>query len=699
MTIPFLTLFRKASGRFLQASPKPSTHRLQGVRVEKPTGQKLSKTVLPNSTRSSAATDPFKAASLAPSINIASGPIPAASSRRGLPPAVALAMQPKVERAISLELSDILEQMPSGYVKSSQAFDSSRRILLKASEIEKGMADGKPTVSLATIYEQAPEIFLQSLPRGETTHVPLPYGKVLEQFNKVQVRSDQVSEQAVPQVETPILQVTIEDKERFGTTMEPPQTSAFPPVKVEPATAKTLSSAEPEPAVSETVARATPTQRGIPLSTPVVPTPKSPRPENPATAGPTRIPFRLPPNGMGASASERVPASSGPSIPTGVAKGPTSARIPFKISAPCDDLRPKLTLVPGVEAPEESTAKPAQSSTANKDKPKIGLSLQAIMQNMPAFQLNGNPETIPTEVRVEFPLSLIEPQLATGRVAIEPKTFQTAMPGNFREIFIVDSSETPVLLPLQEVLKNLPSAALKMRDDQEEIETGAAFETPFLIKAKEDEQRFRVSSAPVSKPSEKPAIETASEETRPDATAPEKIEEVKAKTTEAPNAALEKAASISKEEAEAAKEQTEAELQPSPPLDIKGRKEKNEAKEVLARVNALPGVAGCCLTFADGLGLAGNLPPEAAADGLCAMAPSLLQRIERHMLDTKLGSLTAVTLHCTKSPLTFFMQGNICLTVLQAGGKLASETQDELVNMTKELSRTYSQPETAHVDH
>ena len=142
------------------------------------------------------------------------------------------------------------------------------------------------------------------------------------------------------------------------------------------------------------------------------------------------------------------------------------------------------------------------------------------MQNMPAFQLNGNPETIPTDVRVEFPLSLIEAQLATGRVAIEAKTFQAAMPGNFREIFIVDSSETPVLLPLQEVLKNLPSAALKMRDDQEEIEIGASFETPFLVKAKEDEQRFRVSSAPVSRPSEKPATETAREETRPDATAP-----------------------------------------------------------------------------------------------------------------------------------------------------------------------------------
>jgi len=643
-----------------------------------------------------------------------------------LPPAVALSLQPKVERAISLELSDILEQVPSGYVKPRETFDSSRRILLKASEIEKGMADGKPTVSLATIYEQVPEIFLHSLSSGETAHVPLPYGKVLEQFNKVQVRSDQVCEQAVPQVETPILQVTIEDKDRFGTTMEPPQTSAFPPVKVEPATAKTISNAEPEPAVSETVARAMPTQRGIPLSTPAAATPESPHPENSPTAGPTRIPFRLPPNGMGASASERVPASSGPPIPTDVPKKSTSARIPFKISPPSDDLRPKLTLVPGVEAAEKSPSAPARPGSPKADRVKIKLALQAIMQNLPAFQLNGSPETIPAEACVEFPLSLVEPQLATGRVAIEAKTFQAALPEAYRETFIVDSSETPVLLPLQEVLKNLPSTALKMREDQEETEAGAAFETPFSIKAKEDEKRFSASSAPISKTAQvataPPTIETTPEETRADTPAIEKTEVADVKTTaplprsieakigtgasETPaenerheKEAPEQPASIPKRESEVPKEEEETLAQPELPLDIKGRKEKNEAKEVLARANALPGVTGCCLTFADGLGLAGTLPAEAAADGLCAMAPSLLQRIERYVLDTKLGSVTAVTLHCAKSPVTFFMQGNICLTVLHGNGNLAYETQNELAKMTKELSRTYSQPEMTNVDH
>jgi predicted regulator of Ras-like GTPase activity (Roadblock/LC7/MglB family) len=716
MKIPFLGLFRKATGRLPKASPKQGTHGSSGARrVEKPSEQKLSKTVLPNTTRSSTATDPFKTASSAPSIKMASASGPAISLKRDLPPAVRLAMQPRIERSISLELSDVLEQMPAGYVKSSGAIDGSRHILLKASEIEKGMAEGKPTVSLATIYEQVPEIFLHTVPSADTTHVSLPYGKVLEQFNKAQVRADQVSDHAVPQVETPILQVTMEDKERFGTAMVPPQTSVLPPVKVEPATAKTISTAEPEAAVREKVAPVHPTPRAIPLSTPVIKTPEPAASPQAEPAAPTRIPFYVPPNGMGASASERVPASSGPPIPTGAPKKPTSARIPFRVSPPCDDLRPKLTLVPGLEAAGESPPSeesPAPPSGSKPEKIKVSLALQVVMQNLPAFQLKGTPQVIPSDVRVEFPLALVEPQLATGRVAVEAKAFRATLPEPYREFFVVDSSETPVLLPLQEVLKNLPTTALKLRDDQEEIDVTASFETPFSIKAKEDEQRFNVSAGPVAKPVETPdekiVPEAANEEKRVEEAAPAKIEMPDAKATGAlakwmeagvAHSTKETASADTPENSEASKEPSPAEPEPAPTLDIKGRKEKNEAKEVVARANTLPGVTGCSLTFADGLGLAGNLPAEAAADGLSAMAPSLLQRIEKHMLDTKLGSLTAMTLHCTKSAVTFFMQGNICLTVLHTDGNLPSETENELAKMTKELSRTYSQPETANVDH
>src|SRR5207244_900643 len=78
----------------------------------------------------------------------------------------------------------------------------------------------------------------------------------------------------------------------------------------------------------------------------------------------------------------------------------------------------------------------------------------------------------------------------------------------------------PVLLPLQEVLKNLPTAALKIRDDQEETRAEGSFETPFSIKAKEDAKRFAGTGTPVAKTTgdqdKKTAAETAPKQTPPE---------------------------------------------------------------------------------------------------------------------------------------------------------------------------------------
>ena len=644
MNISFLDLLKKAKERFLSATTQVPTAPTRIVPVEKPSGERLSKTVLPNTTRSLSPVDPFQAAASA-----SGGRSPAiafhrtGAGRRDLPPVVALAISPKVERAISLPLSDVLAQVPEGYVKSPEMFDASRAVLLKASELEKGMAKGQPTVSLASVYEQVPEIFLRSVPAEDATQLPLPFDKVMAQFAGARVRADQERDQSVPQVETPFLQVTIEDTAKFGTTMEPLQASAHPPVKVETASARSLAAAEPETAVRETShphARST-----IPLSELGIETPPPQKPQTTGAGGPARIPFNLPPNGTGASASERVPASSGPPVPTRSSKKaipPPPA--PFKVKPPSDDLRPKLTLVPGIEpTAEPEFTPPPRASRETKDERKVALALDVVLQNIPAFQLSGSSIDVPSDVRIEFPLSLVQPQLATGRIAIPPRTFQAALPLQYRELFVIDAADTPVLLPLQEVLKNLPTAALQMREDQVEAEAGEAFETPFSIKAKEDAERFKASAAPISKPEGTPASSTV----------PEKID----------------------------------------------TEQKIDAKEMVVRVSALPGVAACSITFADGLILAGNLPADIAAEGLCAMAPSLLQRIEKHMLDTGLGSLTGLTLHCAKSALTFYMHGNICLGALHAGGDFPPETQNKLAEMAKTLSRTYAQTETAHVDH
>jgi hypothetical protein len=65
MTIPFLDLFKKLSSRFnrvaaetqVSAQPPPSA-----IRQKKPETERLSKTVMPNATRSFSTSDPFRAA-------------------------------------------------------------------------------------------------------------------------------------------------------------------------------------------------------------------------------------------------------------------------------------------------------------------------------------------------------------------------------------------------------------------------------------------------------------------------------------------------------------------------------------------------------------------------------------------------------------------------------------------------------------
>ncbi|PYL05618.1 MAG: hypothetical protein DME34_10995 [Verrucomicrobia bacterium] len=656
MQVPFLDLYLKLRDKAralcgweveVEAPPPTST-----IAVVKPESERLSKTVLPNMTRRVAADTLSGAASAKPSpqISMTEGSRPRASVRATpswspkSAAAIAFGAEVKADRSISIRLREIVDKLPVASTKSPETFDCDRNILLRASEIEKGMAEGKPTVSLASIYQQAPEIFVQRPPADDRTEVALPFQTVLAQFMTLQVRPDQVCDDVVPQVETPILQVTLEDTERFGTTIEPLQTSPLPPVRVEPATAKSIAAAQPEASVSETVKPQAPRTAISLLDPPFAK--KESRPANVPPSPPPRpkIPIDLPPNGTGVPASEIVPALSGPPVPM-VPPPPMPVlppRIPFRVTAPSEDIRPRFIRIPGSEPRGDAavTSKPG----AGKEELKIALSLPMVLHELPAFQLNGSPATVPEDARIELPLSLIEPQLASGRVVVSPTVLQKAIPEDYRNLLKVDPVETPVTLPLQEILKNLPGGLLRMRADQEDIEVREKIETPFSIKADEDAKRFQA------------AADTAA------------------------------ASSAQTEEAAPASEKSESEAT-----------EKFDARVALARIDALPGVAACAIMFADGLALAGKLPAELLADGLCAMLSSVLQKIDTHLSETKFGALQALTLHTANAPLTFVRRDNICLALLQAESDLPAASRDQLVSIVEQLSHTYSDQQ--HVDH
>lgn len=660
MTIPFLQYFKKKSGRESSAfatalAPVPAL-------VEKPESERMSKTVTPNATRTVGLQEAV--GTLAPpTARTARHAISFGGQNTGgrsfdLPPAVALALEPRVERTISLELQDVVSQMPAGMVRPLENANATRHVLLKASEVERGMASGKPSVSVWTIFQQVPEIFLRKIPSDDATEVVLPFQKVMAQFSKLQVRADQSREQAVPHLETPFLKVTLEDDARFGTVTQIPQPQAgeLPPGRMEPATAATLAAAEPEATASE---------RFVVTALPPMhfPEPAQPNgnesgagnsarlvPSAPKPAG--SVPFRLSPKGADAPASERVPASSGPSVPT---SAPT--RIPFKITAPSEEVRPKEPwLTKENFAGDQTSPKAAGAPAALADEVKIALPLKPILQGLLPEQLTGELTTMPDDVAVEIPFCLIEPQLASGRVSLPPAEFAHHLPEKYRDLFGAAVVDAPVVLPLKDVLKNLPGASLRVRTDQVEQEVGENIETPFSARAEEDSKRFQTPLAPIPKvaaPARTPARQAAP------------LPTAKAATAAVPKPAA---------------------------APVKRTGETLDAKVAVARVADIKGVRGCAIMFGDGLALAGNLPAKYAADGLCAMAPAFFRKIENHLTETTLGLLETMTLTCENDSLTFLVHDNLCLVAVHDKPGLPSEIRDRLARVLLELSRKYSHP-------
>ena len=714
MAFSLLNIFKRKAKDESADEPAPAPR----PAAAKSSGERMSKTVVPNSTRT-VAPQPEPAfasngSSMTATIPAAVMPGPAAprtvafgpsepAKQAGLPPAVAVQLEPTVERAVSLELADIVGQMPPGWVRPLEGQEPSRRVLLRAGELERGMASGKPSVAISSVYDQVPEIFTRQVSASETARVMLPFGKVLDEFTALHVRSDQRPEASVPQVETPFLKVTAEDSERFGIAPTP---IAPPTVRVEAATAETLAAAEPEAAYREKVVPG-PTPAASPMRIPVPgngsanreATPKNTPVAAPAaTPAPARIPFKLTPNGTGVPATERVPASRGPSVPTSLPQAGAPARIPFKISAPSEQARPKggepwitkesLAADPTPAVPVSAPA-PVFAQPADAGAVKISLALAPIFRNLPPFQLLGDPDEAATGARVEFPFSLIEPQLATGRVTLTPEQFAAGLPEEYRGMFNPGDSAATVSLPLQEVLRNLPAASLRIRDDQEEQEKGAGFATPFSAKAEEDAKRFKVANAPIAKPVVVPAPAPAPAPVAMPAApapvaAPIELPRVLPPPEPAPKAAP---APLRIASAPAATKGDRTELQIALDTD-----DELDPKSVVAHIGKMPGVKGCAIIFEDGLSLAGNLPPEFNADGLSAMAPAMMQKIENHMGDSKLGALRAMTLSCANAAVTFLTHHNLCLAALHAKEELAADVRERLAVAVQELSKTYSQP-------
>src|SRR5204863_4965676 len=130
--------------------------------------------------------------------------------------------------------------------------------------------------------------------------------------------------------------------------------------------------AEPDATVQET---AKSTSSGHPVVSLYSPALK-PKSEPPAPSqGSLKTPSDISPNGTGASASERVPASSGPPVPTPLPFTPELAKIAFP--SPAEKAKAPETK----KSPEPTIAKPEQKPAPLplKEETLIKLPLKAVL--------------------------------------------------------------------------------------------------------------------------------------------------------------------------------------------------------------------------------------------------------------------------------------------------------------------------------
>jgi predicted regulator of Ras-like GTPase activity (Roadblock/LC7/MglB family) len=744
MTIPFLDLVRKAKEKF-EAKRRPTGLGPLPSVEDKPESDKLAKRVMPYAVRTMTPepSGPALAASAIATRRI-SVARPSAGELPDLGPRVGVSVEPGGQRTLSLALSDVIAEMPNGYLKPHESFDTSRRITLKAAEVEKGLAAGRPSISIAAIYQQAPEIFLHTVQPSDTAVVMLPAKKVIDELSHLRVREDQTAEPMMAQVETPFLKLMVEESAKFGTKLAPFTTTELPSLP-EPVP-RASAAAEPAPVAAIRPPPTSPSiqqppEMKLPVQPPAAPRPPvQPPPVAPATTGtipqpriqtePTRdgsmarITSVAPsapaenkvekslPIGTGGPAFPRVPASSGPPVPPAAPPAAAPTRIPFQM--PPSTVPPKIAtqtpapVPPTTVAPVQQTPQVvpvAATSVEPTQEPMVVLPLSPILASLPPMQIAGDVTSVPADAKISFRMGLIAPQLATGKVTIPPKDFHTALPEQYRGLFLPDAVEAPVQLSLPDVLANLPGDSLRMRADQEVTAQDEFFETPFSAKAKEDAERFdqgRKTALPSAAASSKPEVPKAE---TPKIELP-KVAEAEVPKVRAPDLQIPKVAApkieAAKVELSAPVDAFRVAMGPAAKLDTARPAEgapKFDAKAAIALACALPGVASCSVIFTDGLIIAGNIPDEMHMEGLSAVAPTMLQKLQKHMCETQLGPLRSMTVHGEKSPVTFFGAGDLCLTAVHNGVELSAESRRELGRITQELSRTYPKVETPHVDH
>ena len=243
---------------------------------------------------------------------------------------------------VHLTVGDFIDRVPASFLAGG-AVDRARAVEFRSSELYSDLTKGRASVPASVIYSKCPDLFARPVDDTEDAEVALPLAKLVEQLTPaLQTRADQVAEENVGEIETPFLQVAMEDSARLPTAAGTSAGAIRPPTPLSPAAASALDlPPRPSHRTGQIQAITPPkvTQPVEAVSLPAAPSAQSIGPINPS---------KRPPSTVRASVAGGKIRLSGPTVPNRISltpgQGTPPPAAPFGVPPiTANDLPPSAT--------------------------------------------------------------------------------------------------------------------------------------------------------------------------------------------------------------------------------------------------------------------------------------------------------------------------------------------------------------------
>jgi hypothetical protein len=318
-----------------------------------------------------------------------------------------------------------------------------------------------------------------------------------------------------------------------------------------------------------------------------------------------------------------------------------------------------------------------RDETASKSD-QIRVKLEPILTGLPPeIELFDIPILSDPGTEIALPLDLVKTQLKNGRVAISAAAFCAALPEELKHVF--EKIELEIPIPLREIFRELPSEAIKLREDYELGYSPQSIRTPFTLLAEKDASRrsekpeFPKGFGGESERRFKTALEPKANAMRPSQDAPEpaEIKAHGAKTVPLPNADLYFPETFESHALQALFMTEEI-------LDL---------PKTIGKMSELPGIRTCLLTAENGTKLGGKLDDPSRETAVSSALRRLFQQVSSTLREMQMQSLEGMTLFCGRDVLSIFLVDELCLTVLHDNGTFRPGVREKILAVVQELGR------------